>query len=257
MSTRWTPELRDRERELFTELALLEETDPSRARFRDELVTMHMPLVHHLARRFADRGEPVEDLTQVGMIGLIKAVDRFDPDRGVEFSSFATPTIVGEMKRHFRDATWSVRVPRRLKELQSQLATGSAELTQKLGRAPTVPELAAHLGISEDDVLDGLESAQAYNAASLDTPADEDGFAMESSFGVEDSALEAVEYRESLKPLLASLSERDRTVVMLRFFGNQSQSQIANELGISQMHVSRILSKTLVTLREGLLADAV
>ena len=217
---------------------------------------MHMPLVQHLARRFADRGEPVEDLAQVGMIGLIKAVDRFDLDRGVEFSSFATPTIVGEMKRHFRDYSWSVRVPRRLQEMQGQLTAGSAELSQRLGRAPTVAELAEHLHLSEDDVLDGLESGRAFSAASLDTPAATDGAALESSFGVDDEALDAVEYRESLKPLLAALSDRDRTIVMMRFFGNATQSQIASELGISQMHVSRILAKSLATLREGLLEDS-
>lgn len=255
MSTRWTPELREHERELFREFATLDEGDPRRARIRDEIVTMHLPLVSHMARRFADRGEPLEDLTQVGTIGLIKAVDRFDIDRGVEFSTFATPTIVGEMKRHFRDYSWSVRVPRKLQEMQGALTAGSAELSQKLGRAPTVSELAQHLGLSEDDVLDGLESAQAFNAASLDTPVDEDGPSMQGQFGVEDEALEAVEYRESLKPLLAALSERDRQVIMLRFFANKSQTEIATELGISQMHVSRILAKSLATLRDGLTAD--
>lgn len=255
MSTRWTPELREKERSLFAELNALDSDDPKRARIRDEIVTMHLPLVSHMARRFADRGEPLEDLTQVGTIGLIKAVDRFDLDRGVEFSTFATPTIVGEMKRHFRDYSWSVRVPRKLQEMQGALTAGSAELSQTLGRAPTVPELAAHLGLSEDDVLDGLESAQAFNAASLDTPADEEGPSLQTQFGVEDEALEAVEYRESLKPLLAALSERDRQVIMLRFFANKSQTQIATELGISQMHVSRILAKSLAALREGLVAE--
>lgn len=255
MSGSWTHERRARERELFAELSSRDEHDARRIAIRDELVTMHMPLVHHLARRFADRGEPVEDLAQVGMIGLIKAVDRYDLARGVEFSSFATPTIVGEMKRHFRDYSWSVRVPRKLQEMQGQLTAGSAELSQRLGRAPTVAELAAHLGLSEDEVLDGLESGQAFNAASLDTPADEEGVALESRFGVDDEALEAVEYRESLKPLLAALSERDRAVVMMRFFGNQTQSQIAMELGISQMHVSRILAKSLAVLRAGLMDE--
>ena len=255
MSGSWTPERRARERELFAALATLDEHDARRIAIRDELVTMHMPLVHHLARRFADRGEPVEDLAQVGMIGLIKAVDRYDLARGVEFSSFATPTIVGEMKRHFRDYSWSVRVPRKLQEMQGQLTAGSAELSQRLGRAPTVAELAEHLGLSEDEVLDGLESGQAFHAASLDTPADEEGIALEARFGVDDEALDAVEYRESLKPLLAALSERDRAVVMMRFFGNSTQSQIAAELGISQMHVSRILAKSLASLRAGLMDE--
>jgi RNA polymerase sigma-B factor len=224
---------------------------------RDELVTMHLPLVEHLARRFRDRGEPHDDLVQVGTIGLIKAVDRFDPDRGVEFSTYATPTIVGEIKRHFRDRGWSIRVPRRLQELRQQISIATAELSQKSGRSPTVAELAEALSISEEEVLEGLESAQAYSTLSIDSSSgggDDDSTtaSLTDTLGAEDEALAGVEYRESLKPLLAALSERERQIILMRFFKNMTQAQIAEEIGVSQMHVSRILAKSLAQLRDGL-----
>lgn len=217
---------------------------------------MHLPLVEHLARRFRDRGESHDDLVQVGTIGLIKAVDRFDPERGVEFSTYATPTIVGEIKRHFRDRGWAIRVPRRLQEMRLALTRATAELTQSTGRSPTVRELAAHLGVSEDEVLEGLESAQAYATASLDSGSDDpDAPALADTLGADDAALEGVEYRESLRPLLAALPERERRIIVLRFFRNMTQSQIAEEVGISQMHVSRLLARSLAQLRTGLLAE--
>ena len=244
-------------RELFGELARLEENDPRRQRVRDELVEMHLPLVEYLARRFRNRGEPLDDLVQVATIGVIKSVDRFDLERGVEFSTYATPTIVGEIKRHFRDKGWAIRVPRRLQELKLSLAKATSELSQKNGRAPTVAELATHLEMSEEDILEGLESANAYSAVSLDAPdaGDDDSPAVADSLGSTDEALEGVEYRESLKPLLEKLPPREKKILLLRFFGNMTQSQIAAELGISQMHVSRLLARTLATLRHGLLAE--
>ncbi|HEX5494888.1 MAG TPA: RNA polymerase sigma factor SigF [Mycobacteriales bacterium] len=246
---------RDYARRLFGLLASLPDGSADRQRARDTLVEMHLPLVEYLARRFSGRGEPLDDLVQVGTIGLIKAVDRFDLERGVEFSTYATPTVVGEIKRHFRDKGWTVRVPRRLQELRASLSAATAELTQSLGRSPTVAELAGKLGVDEEAVLEGLESANAYAALSLDANDNEGGQSVADTLGAEDDALEGVEYREALKPLLDTLPERERRILLLRFFGNMTQSQIANELGISQMHVSRLLARTLSQLRERLLVE--
>jgi RNA polymerase sigma-B factor len=256
-ATRSTSGDRLRARGLFAELAQCEPDTPERGRIRDELVEMHLALVEYLARRFRNRGEPLDDLVQVATIGLIKSVDRFDLERGVEFSTYATPTIVGEIKRHFRDKGWAIRVPRRLQELKLSLTKATSELSQRLGRSPTVAELAGHLGMSEEEVLEGLESANAYSAVSLDAPdgGDEDSPAVADTLGVEDESLEGVEYRESLKPLLDQLPPREKRILLLRFFGNMTQSQIAADLGISQMHVSRLLARTLTQLRAGLLAD--
>jgi RNA polymerase sigma-B factor len=248
---------RTQARELFERLTVLPAGDPERARIRATLVELHLPLVEYLARRFRNRGEWLDDLTQVATIGLIKSIDRFDLERGVEFSTYATPTIVGEIKRHFRDKGWAVRVPRRLQELKLSLTKAIGELAQREGRAPTVSELAAHLQMSEEEVLEGLESANAYSTVSLDAPdsGDEDAPAVADSLGMIDEALEGVEYRESLKPLLERLPPREKKILLLRFFGNMTQSQIAAELGISQMHVSRLLARTLAQLREGLTVD--
>ncbi|WP_254552550.1 RNA polymerase sigma factor SigF [Kitasatospora sp. MMS16-BH015] len=247
---------REAARALFVRLAELPEGSPERVELRNQLVRMHIPLVEHLARRFRNRGEPLDDLTQVATIGLIKSVDRFDHERGVEFSTYATPTIVGEIKRHFRDKGWAVRVPRRLQELRLSLTTATSELSQRHGRSPTVHELAEHLGISEEDVLEGLESANAYSTLSLDVPdSDDESPAVADTLGATDEALEGVEYRESLKPLLAQLPPREQKILVLRFFRNMTQSQIATEVGISQMHVSRLLARTLAQLREKLLVE--
>ncbi|WSJ90972.1 RNA polymerase sigma factor SigF [Streptomyces sp. NBC_01304] len=238
---------------MFVELRKLPDGSAEYAELRNQLVRMHLPLVEHLARRFRNRGEPLDDLTQVATIGLIKSVDRFDPERGVEFSTYATPTVVGEIKRHFRDKGWAVRVPRRLQELRLALTAATAELSQQHGRSPTVHELAEKLGISEDEVLEGLESANAYSTLSLDVPdTDDESPAVADTLGAEDAALE---YRESLKPLLADLPPREKRILLLRFFGNMTQSQIAQEVGISQMHVSRLLARTLAQLREKLLVE--
>ena len=248
---------RAKARSMFVELHSLPEDDPKRARLRDQLVEIHLPLVEYLARRFRNRGEPLDDLVQVATIGLIKSVDRFDLERGVEFSTYATPTIVGEIKRHFRDKGWAIRVPRRLQELKLSLTKATSDLSQKNGRAPTVAELAGYLELTEEEILEGLESANAYSAVSLDAPdgGDDDSPAVADSLGMIDEALEGVEYRESLKPLLDKLPAREKRILMLRFFGGMTQSQIANDLGISQMHVSRLLARTLAQLRVGLLAE--
>ncbi|MFE2033167.1 RNA polymerase sigma factor SigF [Streptomyces scopuliridis] len=250
------PHDRSGARAMFIELRKLPDGSPEKADLRNQLVRMHLPLVEHLARRFRNRGEPLDDLTQVATIGLIKSVDRFDPERGVEFSTYATPTVVGEIKRHFRDKGWAVRVPRRLQELRLALTTATAELSQQHGRSPTVHELAERLGISEEEVLEGLESANAYSTLSLDVPdTDDESPAVADTLGAEDEALEGVEYRESLKPLLEDLPPREKRILLLRFFGNMTQSQIAQEVGISQMHVSRLLARTLAQLRERLLVE--
>nr|WP_307026020.1 RNA polymerase sigma factor SigF [Streptomyces canus] len=255
-ATQDNPQDRSGARALFIELRKLQDGSAEYADLRNRLVRMHLPLVEHLARRFRNRGEPLDDLTQVATIGLIKSVDRFDPERGVEFSTYATPTVVGEIKRHFRDKGWAVRVPRRLQELRLSLTTATAELSQRHGRSPTVHELAEKLGISEEEVLEGLESANAYSTLSLDVPdTDDESPAVADTLGAEDEALEGVEYRESLKPLLEDLPPREKRILLLRFFGNMTQSQIAQEVGISQMHVSRLLARTLAQLREKLLVE--
>ncbi|MGH8906879.1 MAG: RNA polymerase sigma factor SigF [Egibacteraceae bacterium] len=240
-------------RELFA--MLRESGDPA---YREALARLHLPLVDYLAKRFKDRGEPLEDLTQVGSLGLLKAIDRFDLDRGVEFSTYATPTIVGELKRYFRDKGWAVRVPRRLQELSLRLNKVVAQLTQDLGRAPTVEEMAKAAGVSEEEVLEALESGQAYTTTSLDAPSsDEDDAPLRSDrIGEEDLRLDNLEYFASLAPLIEQLPERERLILYLRFFGGRTQSQIAERVGISQMHVSRLLSRILTFLREGMRTEA-
>ena len=221
---------------------------------RDALVHLHLPLVEHCARRFRNRGEPLEDLVQVGTIGLIKSVDRFDTDRGVEFSTYATPTIIGEIKRYFRDKGWAIRVPRRLQELRMQIGTATAELTQSLGRSPTPRELAEAIGCTVEEIVEGIESSNAYSTLSLDATDDSDDGAasMLDAIGIDDEGLEHVEIRESIKPLLDRLEPREKKILLLRFFKNMTQSQIAEEIGVSQMHVSRLLNRTLEQLRTSL-----
>ncbi|WP_229868583.1 RNA polymerase sigma factor SigF, partial [Streptomyces chryseus] len=207
--------------------------------------------------RFRSRSEPMEDIIQVGTIGLIKAIDRFELSRGVEFPTFAMPTIVGEIKRFFRDTSWSVRVPRRLQELRLDLAKAGDELAQQLDRAPTVGELAQRLDLTNEEVVEGMAASNAYTASSLDAqPEDDDSEgALADRIGYEDHGLEGIEYVESLKPLIAELPARDRQILSLRFVANMTQSEIGEELGISQMHVSRLLSRTLGKLRKGLTVE--
>jgi RNA polymerase sigma-B factor len=245
---------RDEVRDLFHAYHSSEDDD-ERGRYREQLVDQYIGLVEFLARRFRNRGEPLEDLVQVGTIGLLKAIDRFDLGREVEFSTYATPTVVGELKRHFRDKGWAVRVPRRLQELHLELSKTVSRLGQELGRSPTVAEIAEAASISEETVLEGLEIAQAYNFTSLDAPIDGDDAGSTSfadQLGGEDEHLENLEYRASLAPEMAKLPERERRILYLRFFRGMTQSEIADRLGISQMHVSRLLTRTLVRLRQAL-----
>ncbi|MFF4079061.1 RNA polymerase sigma factor SigF [Streptomyces sp. NPDC001777] len=239
---------------LFARLESLEEGTHEYSYVRNTLVELNLALVKFAASRFRSRSEPMEDIIQVGTIGLIKAIDRFELSRGVEFPTFAMPTIIGEIKRFFRDTSWSVRVPRRLQELRLDLAKAGDELAQQLDRSPTVGELADRLGITEDEVVEGMAASNAYTASSLDAKPEEDEHegALADRIGYEDHGLEGIEYVESLKPLIASLPRRDRTILSLRFVANMTQSEIGEELGISQMHVSRLLSRTLVKLRRGL-----
>jgi len=245
---------RDRSRALFAQLGVGHGSTIDRDRARGELVELHLPLVDHCARRFTNRGEPFDDLVQVGTIGLIKAVDRFDTDRGVEFSTYATPTILGEIKRHFRDKGWAIRVPRRLQELRMSISAATGELSQRLGRSPTPREVAERLGVTVEDVLEGLESANAYSTLSLDAgDSGEDGLgSMLETMGAIDEALDHVELRASIRPLIEQLPPRERHILLLRFFRQMTQSQIAEEVGISQMHVSRLLNRTLAELRESI-----
>ncbi|MEY2246044.1 RNA polymerase sigma factor SigF [Streptomyces sp. BF23-18] len=242
---------------LFARLESLEEGTHDYAYVRNTLVELNLALVKFAASRFRSRSEPMEDIIQVGTIGLIKAIDRFELSRGVEFPTFAMPTIIGEIKRFFRDTSWSVRVPRRLQELRLDLAKAGDELAQRLDRAPTVNELAERLGISRDEVVEGMAASNAYTASSLDAqPEDDDSEgALADRIGYEDTGLEGIEYVESLKPLIAELPQRDRQILSLRFVANMTQSEIGDELGISQMHVSRLLSRTLVRLRKGLTVE--
>lgn len=227
--------------------AYAKEHDPA---LREQLVAAHLGLAEYLARRFANRGEPLDDLVQVASLGLIKAVDRFDPGRGAEFSTYATHTIVGELKRHFRDKGWSIRAPRRMQELYLRLGKVVATLSQELGRSPTIGELARELNVSEEEVLEALEAGQAYRSASLDAPAGtEEGETLGARLGDEDPSLEDAERRATLSPLLARLAPRERLIVQLRFFQGLTQSEIAEHLGISQMHVSRLLARSVTELR--------
>lgn len=235
---------RDRTRELFRRL-------PGDSSARDELVELHLPLVEYLARRFRGRGEPLDDLVQVASLGLLKAIDRFDADRGVEFSTYATPTIVGELKRYFRDKGWAIRVPRQLQEVGLQLAETVPALAQELGRSPTLSEIGEALGLGQEEVLEAMNAAQAYSLKSLDAPAAGDDTTLAvSRLGAEDEAFELFESWASVAPLLTKLPDREREILYLRFVANETQSKIAEKLGISQMHVSRLLAKTLAQLRE-------
>ncbi|MGW4485295.1 SigB/SigF/SigG family RNA polymerase sigma factor [Amycolatopsis sp. NPDC004368] len=242
---------------LFEEFAALEADDPRRPRLRERLVTEFLPVAEHIATRFTGRGEPREDLVQVARIGLINAIDRFTPDRGPDFLSFAVPTVMGEIRRHFRDTGWSVRVPRRLKELHLALSHGSSALSQTLGRSPTPTELAEHLGLDVDEVHEGLIAGNAYQTLSVDKPVHDDAepLSLADTLGEEDSALEHIENHEALEPLLRELPQRERAILVMRFFGGLTQTQIADRVGISQMHVSRLLSQTLEQLRGKLTTD--
>jgi RNA polymerase sigma-B factor len=238
---------------LLIELHQLAEDDPARAALRERLVELHMPLVVYLARRFSGRNEPMNDLVQVGAIGLIKAIDRFDPDRKLEFSTYATPTILGEIKRHFRDTGWLVHVPRRAQELQTTLNAARADLSQELGRAPTVKELAGRVEIDEEIVLEALDVGRAYSGVPLDVLAAPGETVPEHPMlGVLDEGFEQVEQRELLRKAIAKLPENEREILLLRFIASKTQTEIASIVGVSQMQVSRLVARGLRRLRETL-----
>ncbi|MEV0262569.1 RNA polymerase sigma factor SigF [Streptomyces sp. NPDC050617] len=250
---------RDLSRLFFDRLAVLEEGTAEYQYARNTLIEINLSLVKFAAARYRNRADQMEDIVQVGTIGLIKAIDRFDLSREVEFTTFAVPYILGEIKRHFRDTSWAVHVPRRLQELRVDLAKAAAELAQRLDHTPTAAELAEHMGLSEEEVIEGIVASNGYTAGSIDMPADDApeqaGNALADRLGELDPGLEGVENVTALKPLLEGLGERDRQILRMRFGGEMTQSEIGEELGISQMHVSRLLSRILSRLRAGLLAQ--
>jgi RNA polymerase sigma-B factor len=225
---------------------------------REQLIERYMSLVRSLARRYSYRGEQLDDLVQIGAIGLIKAIDRFDVNRGVELTTYATPNIIGEIKRHFRDRGWSVRVPRGLQELNIQLSKLLEQLTVQLGRSPTIPELAKAAGVTDEEVLEALESGRAYSSLSLSAGSggDEDGEVDPlESLGTEEHQYEVSEDRAVLEPGFRVLDERERKILHLRFFEGLTQSQIAQQVGISQMHVSRLIRRSLEKIREEIASE--
>jgi RNA polymerase sigma-B factor len=239
--------------ELLAELHALPKDSARRKTLRDLLVELHMPLVVYLARRFSRRNEPMTDLVQVGAIGLIKAIDRFDPGRKLEFSTSATPTILGEIKRHFRDTGWLIHVPRRAQEMQTTLNAARDDLSQELGRAPTVAELAARIEVDEDIVLEALDAARAYSGVPLDVLAAPGETVPEHPMlGALDEGYEQVEQRAVLRDVIGKLPETEREILLLRFIANKTQTEIAAIVGVSQMQVSRLVARGLKRLRESL-----
>ncbi|MFE0445582.1 SigB/SigF/SigG family RNA polymerase sigma factor [Streptomyces fungicidicus] len=235
---------------LFTRMAELQD-GPERDAVRDELVTAWLPMAHRIAGRFRDRGEAVEDLRQVAALGLVKAIDRFDPSRGA-FESYAVPTITGEVKRHFRDRMWALRVPRRVQELRNKVRVARRELTQSPGSPePSVAAIAAHTGLTEDEVGAGMEALESFSTLSLDAElsSDDDGYSLADTLGASDSSYDVVVDRESAKEGLRRLPERERAILYMRFFEDMTQSRIADQLGISQMHVSRLISRSCARVR--------
>lgn len=240
--------------DMFRQLSTVSAKSPEFSRQRDRIVERCLPLADHIARRFDGRGEPRDDLVQVARVGLVNAVIRFDVETGSDFVSFAVPTIMGEVRRHFRDNSWSVKVPRRLKELHLRLGAATAELSQRNGHAPTPSELAAELGMDRDEVVEGLIAGSSYNTLSIDSGGSgtDEAPAIADTLGDLDTNLDQIDNREALRPLLAALPERERNVLVLRFFESLTQTQIAERVGISQMHVSRLLAKSLARLRDQL-----
>lgn len=225
---------------------------------RDELITMYLNLVKYLASRFRNRGEPIDDLVQVGTIGLIKAIDRFDIDRQVEFTTYATPTIVGELKRYFRDKGWAIKVPRRLQELSFKVNQSMDVLTQKLQRSPTIQEIAEYLEVTPEEVLEAMETSEAYNFVSLEGDRGGDGsdsFSILEYIGKDDQLMASVEDRATLSAALKDLTSLEQRVLYLRFFQGLTQTEIARQLDISQMQVSRLLRKTLKVLRKNIVRE--
>lgn len=225
---------------------------------RDELITMYLNLVKYLASRFRNRGEPIDDLVQVGTIGLIKAIDRFDIERQVEFTTYATPTIVGELKRYFRDKGWAIKVPRRLQELSFRVNQAIDALTQRLQRSPSIREIAEYLEVTPDEVLEAMETSEAYNFVSLESDRGGDGsesFSILEYIGADDVLMLAVDDRTTLQNAFKELTPQEQHVLYLRFFEGLTQTEIARKLDISQMQVSRLLRRTLRVLRENISRD--
>ena len=238
---------------LFDQLADHSLTEARRRHVRADLVTGHLPLAEHIAWRFRGRGQPTDDLRQVATLGLINAIDRFDPHHGSNFLAFAIPTITGEIRRYFRDATWTIRVPRQLKELHTNVNTATTTLAQQLGRAPRPSEIATHLAIPIEQVHEGLRTGLAYRCDTLDTDEDHDRAVPAERQPADDTHdFDVVEDREVLHPALTTLPQREKAIVAMRFFGDMTQSQIADRIGISQMHVSRLLAGALAKLRRAI-----
>lgn len=245
-----TTERRDHMRRMFEELSTTRDRT-ARCQLRDNLIEGHIGLARHLARRFVNRGEPYDDLVQVASMALVKAVDRFDPERGVSFGTFATRTILGEIKRHFRDKGWAVRAPRRIQDLYVDMAASIPLLAQELGRAPSIAELALHLGATEEEVLEAVEAGQGYRTASIDAPlTGREDTTLSDALGADDAGFSQAEWRTWLRPLMDKLPTRARLVIELRFGEGLTQSEIASRIGISQMQVSRLLQMSLRRLRE-------
>lgn len=239
-------------RELFRRYRLEDDEEA-----RDELITMYLNLVKYLASRFRNRGEPIDDLIQVGTIGLIKAIDRFDTGREVEFTTYATPTIVGELKRHFRDKGWAIKVPRRLQELSFKVNRAVDALTQRLQRSPTIEEIAKELEVTTEEVLEAMETSEAYNFVSLESDRGDgsDSFSILEYIGKDDQLMATVEDRTTLAAALKFLTPQEQRVLYLRFFEGLTQTEIARKLDISQMQVSRLLRKTLKVLRDNIVRE--
>lgn len=248
---------REISRIFFVRLAELEEGTHEHSYVRNTLIELNLALVRYAATRFRNRSDQMEDIVQVGTIGLIKAIDRFELSREVEFATFAVPYIVGEIKRFFRDTSWAVHVPRRLQELRIDLAKATDELSQRLDRAPTTAELAEYLDLEESEIVEGVVASNGYTAGSIDMPSDdtaESSSPLSDRLGAPDAQLEAAENVQALKPLIDELDDREKWILQMRFGAEMTQSEIGQELGVSQMHVSRLLSRITGRLREGLLA---
>ena len=237
---------------MFRHLREFDSGSPAFARQREAIITRCLPLADHIALRFRNRGQPLDDLKQVARMGLVNAVNRYNPDYGAEFVAFAVPTVMGEVRRHFRDHGWSVKVPRRLKDLHIQISAARAELTSRLNRSPTATEIAEYLERDREEIVEAIVAGSGYASMSTDTVirGDDESRPMIESLGDLDGRLDNVLLVETVRPLLAALPDRDRTLINLRFFEEMSQTQIAEQLGISQMHVSRLLSRALTALRE-------
>jgi RNA polymerase sigma-B factor len=240
--------------EMFRHLKTLDPESTAFRRQREAIVGRTLPLADHIARRYRNRGEPIDDLVQAARVGLVNAVNRFDPDNGADFLSFAVPTMMGEVRRHFRDYGWAVKVPRRLKDLQGQLVKARAELSQQIGRAPTATEVARHLGIDREAVMEATIASSNYSTLSTDirATADDEYRSVGDTLGDIDPNIDKVVDLETVRPLIAALPDRERTVLTLRFFESLTQTQIAERMGYSQMHVSRLLAQALRRLRDQL-----